>query len=50
MRDLKEETSLFVGILVFMNSSNFMLVELSMEKVYTCNLGASYLLINLQLV
>ena len=40
MRDLKEETNSFVGILVFMSSWNFMLSWVEHEKFY--NLETRY--------
>ena len=39
MRDLKQETSLFVGILVFMSSWNFMLIWVEHKKKFY-NIGA----------
>ena len=43
LRDLKQEASLFVGILVFMSLFKFLSIELSMKRV--SNLGACIMLL-----
>ena len=43
LRDLKQETSLFVGILVFMSSRDFVLSVVEHEKKFY-NLGVKFIL------